>query len=440
VTDRFEELVMSTRSALLQRADEIADSERMLADIVDGGPRVTVDGGGRRGNGWRFVAVAAAVVALLVGGLMTLRQLRDDAERPATTDTPSTTTPLPRTSTPPPPTTAAGWSPVLTDVRDLTFVDAQHGWALVGTGDASSDLLSTTDGGRTWVSTGAETSNADHVVFADAANGWMYSQPLVTGPLLSTHDGGLTWNPVDLTRTGLIGEGFTVTSDGTTVAIVSGDSANESIGFAVATSPVDHDDFSRAGLGLRAGAGPVVDFSVAADGGNVWAVLNDRVVTDIGRVVDGSVRDWTVPWSDLGGPATLSVSRGGVLYANVWAGVWTGSTIEYEVYVSRDSGTSFSRVGLPLADHAVDSPVAVTAVDGDTVLVTTSDANGAPALYRSTDAGATWTAVPSFPADAMPPSRSADGSTLFALRPGTNGSAASLTISTDGGATWSSPS
>jgi hypothetical protein len=62
--------------------------------------------------------------------------------------------------------------------------------------------------------------------------------------------------------------------------------------------------------------------------------------------------------------------------------------------------------------------------------------DGTSVLYRSTDAGATWAPVQSYPSLAMAPVLSSDGSALVALQPGSNGSTDSIWTSADGGATW----
>ena len=93
--------------------------------------------------------------------------------------------------------------------KDVSFIDAQHGWALGHQCTAracNSYLRSTADGGDTWRSdgrasnsswpvneTGVHAAAVDRMVFADASNGWTFG----TG-MFATHDGGRSWRQVRL--------------------------------------------------------------------------------------------------------------------------------------------------------------------------------------------------------------------------------------------------
>ena len=386
----------------------------MLADITEGTPVVSHRGDPRQGNGLRLVAVAAALVAIIVGGLFVLRDRNDESERPATTDVPATTavapTPVATTLAPPletvapttvAPTTVAPSSAVptsrapsgpavaLATVLDMSFVDAVHGWALIPVGDTGTGLIYTADGGVTWASVTADTTNVQHVYFADTTRGWMYGgEPDGNnGAFRVTRDGGQTWSDVDLGPSGIQGPPVALATDGTTAAIIAAaPPGTQTVNWVVATAPIDSDQFVQNGIGFQQGAGPANAYSLAVEGGDLWAVYNDRTVQGVGRMVAGNTADWSVPWSDLGGSATLAVSRGGTLYAGVWAGEWTGPTVEYQLYVSSDRGNTFSRVTLPNAVQNL-SPVAITPVTGGTVVLMEGTPDGASTMYRSTDSG-----------------------------------------------------
>lgn len=87
-------------------------------------------------------------------------------------------------------------------LRDVTFVDRQHGWAV---GDRGV-VLSTDDGGAHWH---PQRSGVDcpllSVSFVDPQRGWIVggrATPLAhrtEGVVLRTIDGGITWQPVDAT-------------------------------------------------------------------------------------------------------------------------------------------------------------------------------------------------------------------------------------------------
>ncbi len=82
------------------------------------------------------------------------------------------------------------------ELTDVTFVDAQHGWAV---GDWGT-IWQTADGGQHWESQAAGVGcRLESVQFLDSQNGWAvggmnhpYSQT-TSGVLLRTHDGGRNW-------------------------------------------------------------------------------------------------------------------------------------------------------------------------------------------------------------------------------------------------------
>ena len=83
---------------------------------------------------------------------------------------------------------------VLTGLRSVDFVDADHGWAVGGNA-----LLSTADGGKTWrgqaLPHGVQLMESFH--FLDARHGWAAGHG-VGGVLLSTADGGKTWQKSEM--------------------------------------------------------------------------------------------------------------------------------------------------------------------------------------------------------------------------------------------------
>ena len=89
----------------------------------------------------------------------------------------------------------------------VTFIDANHGWA-VGSNGQGAIIMATTDGGATWSaqdssSAGSTLSYLTSVAFADATHGWAvgstYDAATDTwAPLiLATSDGGATWDTQD---------------------------------------------------------------------------------------------------------------------------------------------------------------------------------------------------------------------------------------------------
>ena len=95
--------------------------------------------------------------------------------------------------TPPPPRETPAHIALLhasADLRDILFIDAQHGWAA---GDHGT-LLITLDGGRHWhAATTLDTVDAlrSPTFLADGQRGWVASR---NGSVLATTDGGMSWS------------------------------------------------------------------------------------------------------------------------------------------------------------------------------------------------------------------------------------------------------
>jgi len=98
----------------------------------------------------------------------------------------------------------------MTYLNEVTFVDAQHGWAVGSTGaayDESPVIVATSDGGATWKSQNAHTMDGYEglysVSFIDAQRGWAVGgRGLATNgsgypAILATQNGGVTWSAQD---------------------------------------------------------------------------------------------------------------------------------------------------------------------------------------------------------------------------------------------------
>lgn len=93
----------------------------------------------------------------------------------------------------------ATWTVVTPDVKqvptDVYFVDANRGWIVGATEDASgdpgpSDILTTADGGQTWQVQTRVPSSLRSIRFVDPQNGWAVGSG---GRVFRTTDGGTTW-------------------------------------------------------------------------------------------------------------------------------------------------------------------------------------------------------------------------------------------------------
>jgi hypothetical protein len=106
-------------------------------------------------------------------------------------------------------------------VKQITFIDAQHGWILSGTENAAGaaaetvQVLRTTDGGQTWQSVSralfSDATPPGHlpyggqksgISFLNASTGWVTGTVAANDLawLYMTHDGGKTWDQQTLPR------------------------------------------------------------------------------------------------------------------------------------------------------------------------------------------------------------------------------------------------
>jgi photosystem II stability/assembly factor-like uncharacterized protein len=76
--------------------------------------------------------------------------------------------------------------------HELFFVDAMHGWIMgeLNSNPTSTDLLRTTDGGKSWKTTKIPTKYFSTLFFINASTGWIAGD---SGKIWKTTDGGATW-------------------------------------------------------------------------------------------------------------------------------------------------------------------------------------------------------------------------------------------------------
>ncbi|HEY3239829.1 MAG TPA: YCF48-related protein, partial [Acidimicrobiia bacterium] len=84
------------------------------------------------------------------------------------------------------------------EIHHVVFVDAAHGWITAELGPVGADsvggILATTDGGATWTTQWqASQTPVSALWFADRDHGWAVANPAAGGTVLSTIDGGATW-------------------------------------------------------------------------------------------------------------------------------------------------------------------------------------------------------------------------------------------------------
>jgi hypothetical protein len=298
---------------------------------------------------------------------------------------PAPTTPAAATSTPaaPTPTASAHAVPAGFQPASVTFVSTTTGFVLgiapCATGTCTT-LVRTADGGHTWslVATlppaaTAPSAAVSEVRFANAHDGWAF------GPQLwSTHDGGASWHRI--TMSSAVSD---VEAWGGVAYAVSGAHLLRTASNADAWAPVAGVAFGTPSSGLislHGKAGWVVADNTAnkrtlfatADG-VTWKALADPCA--------GLGTEWA-----LAGVAPVSDTQ---LYLLCGGGAGAGSQ-QKRVMVSNDAGAhAAATAGTPpmggIIGGGVD-PIAAASAD----VVALSASSGASEVYRSADAGHTW--------------------------------------------------
>lgn len=347
---------------------------------------------------------------------------------PTTATTPATAPPVtPPTTAPPPATTIApgpvggpvpaGFRPV-----SVTWISLRQGWVIGAAPCASppcTSLLRTTDGGATWAGVPAPRAalsqggavGVSRIRFADESNGWAF------GPeLWATHDGGVTWHAVDA-----------VPSPTTSLEASAGRV------YAVAGSPAAHvfaSDVGRDGW-QQVGADEVVaGGAVALHGTTGYVQGTDGVVR--GLSAGGSDRR-SAPCGTS--PASGLAAAGSDVVAVCVSDAAAGSSTK-TVVVSHDGARTWApagtgpRSGQPsgLAATPVAPPIDVLATSG-----------GISSIWRSEDAGATWTTVYTDTASGgagFVDLGFTDATHGVAVEGGAASATSRLLVTADGGRTW----
>jgi photosystem II stability/assembly factor-like uncharacterized protein len=249
----------------------------------------------------------------------------------------------------------------------MSYLDPQHGWivALPEAKDGSLAVFRTQDGGWTWASTSIRLENrldydalapghaqAPEVGFADSLHGWI-RLPVTPAPLFITSDGGATWapGPVIDGGDGVQGMTFTSSTDGWAVR--------------------EHDVPLNSTSDL-----PIQSVYRTLDGGETWQRIDlPAPPMSFGESPHG-------PAIELGLPRFFGPDDG-VMAA--WFGTRVSSGLF--VYVTRDSGATWSVTG-PIPIHqGRGSPIFTPALASDRVWMVASTSGE---LAVTTDAGRSW--------------------------------------------------
>ncbi len=246
-------------------------------------------------------------------------------------------------------------SPVPFSGGSLQFLDAQSGWMLAslgaGAGSEAVAVFQSTAVGASWkkvyVNDPTLPGSSDSLplsgqksgmTFLDATRGWVTGNVPMDGYvyLFKTQDGGHNWAHQEVSL-----------PDGFETAMTSADAPR----FYTSTDGIFR-------LGLYA-AVPSTVFYLTQDGGATWTPTFP--VNMAGRYAIANLRD-------------------------IW--VWDGGA---GMLVSHDSGMTWSLVSTNI--NVTDTLMQIDFVDATTGWALTGDVNSRYSLYKTTDGGATWTAL-----------------------------------------------
>jgi photosystem II stability/assembly factor-like uncharacterized protein len=359
------------------RARRPALAGRGAGSARPGGPRPPR----RRNEALAFLAGFAVVAAVVAVVLLNAHPASKPASAPPAT---RTTAPTHATTTPrtPNPSTGHGstaipnhFAPVsVTAISELTWwLLGSAPCTLVGQQPPCGAILRTTDGGRTFAGLEApraslaqrlSSSGFSQIRFADLKDGFAY------GPdLYATHDGGTTWGPVDVS--GQVND--LAISDGEVYAVVSPNGTDSGH---LMRSPVGKDQWSTVtAAGLVSGGLWVLGREVIVQSSNGGGFGSDVLVS-----IDGGASFASHPAPSPGLPCDFEAQSPPVIWAHCATGTESG------VWRSNDFGSSFTPVGRTGLSPLPNSAFFAAASDTTAVV-------GYQRLYRTADAGATWTPV-----------------------------------------------
>jgi photosystem II stability/assembly factor-like uncharacterized protein len=345
-----------------------------------------------------FAAIIAAVLIVAVGiGLRPGGYLASFGS-PSPSASPSPARPTSQ---------ASGTSPAPTplppgpDVQAEGLLDAANGWALTG-----QRLLVTADGGSTWRDVtppgglGSDLGNPKGVAFLDAQHGWVAINEAFTSgsdpsygriDVWRTTDGGQTWKKAQLPKA--------VFNLGEILPPVQFDLLDATHGFAFLS-------------GNLAKGRNDSDLFWTADGGRTWSADRPTGSGNVG--IEGTVSFATA--ND--GVIVNAVHGSGIVATHDGGRTWTDATF-------------VPPPGLAGAQLFFGQPVYIDGRSGLVAIDFQTDTGSDNHVYRTLDAGSSWTDAATLPAG------------LFAITfldqqrwIGTNGSVVVRT--TDGGRTWAS--
>ena len=316
----------------------------------------------------------------------------------------------------------------------MTFIDANHGWAVGGSGT----ILATADGGASWSGQiSASSARLMSVTFIDANRGWAVGE---SGTILATADGGASWAAqtsgssgylesvtfVDANRGRAVGEDGTILSTADGGASWGGQTSGSSDSLQSVT-------FADADRGWAVGEdGTILS---TADSGASWS---GQISGSSEHLVSVTFVDADRGWAVGEDGTILSTADGGAS----WSGQTSGSSdsLQSVTFADANHGWAVGSSGTILAtadgglnwsaqtSGSSDSLQAVTFIDANRGWVVGSSGT----ILATADGGLNWSAQTSGSSDSLQAVTFID-----ANRGWVAGSSGTILATADGGASWS---
>ena len=363
------------------------------------------------------------------------------ASIPSVTLTPTTNVTATNTAQANPPSATPSAATVASPaIQKFKMVDASNGWSI-----SDINVLRTSDGGNTWINVtpvgiGA-LGNVD-AFFADAINAWVLSpaSDFTSGTLYRTQDGGSNWSVVSVPFAG--GDLKFIDQDhGFMLAALGAGAGSEAVGVyqsndggttwvrnfvndptvsgAGDSLPLSGDKsgitFSDTTHGWVTGQTPVEDyvyFFSSADGGHTWS-KQSVVLPPVQHVMMGAYAPEFFDQNSASLPVTIIGDSNSTVFfvtqdgGKTWmptsfvpglgryslftakdAFVWDGGAV---LYVSHDGMLNWAQVHPNI--NVADSLSQMQFMDANTGWALAMDASSHISFYKTTDGGATWTAI-----------------------------------------------
>ncbi|MBS1494697.1 MAG: T9SS type A sorting domain-containing protein [Bacteroidetes bacterium] len=304
------------------------------------------------------------------------------------------------------------------NIKSLFFIDASTGWAACTAGK----IYKTTNGGVNWTAqTTPVTNDFNSLKFLNSNKG------IVCGnnkTLLTTTNGGTSWiaSAIPINKNILAADfvGDTIyasCNDGYVIKSINFGSSWSVIDYKVTTKP------DITGIAVTAnneffstGTGGFIRKST--DGGATFTYLNNPAWVDLSiiyfynnlqgwaisknsnmilRTVNGGI-NWLMPsgtsqslsWQ-LKIPLTFYTSSGNVFYQSTWNKKEIFVTNSNRIYRSLDAGETWTAIGNPIPRGTISNSFCVSSKDTNIFMVAIDSSSDVEAwVYRSTDYGNTW--------------------------------------------------